>query len=142
MLVKKITFPSPTELENIKDIKDDNIDVFVELEDGSNYTVVVGTPKNLESLMDKEKSDFFGPGCPFIIVKKLTKEIIEEAIKEHAKDNAYWLKFYHLAGEVDIDTVNKLLDRINERDKLFDKVFEEGNSSEIDTFFERHKLID
>ena len=40
MLVKKITFPSPTELEDIKDIKDDNIDVFVELKDGSNYTQI------------------------------------------------------------------------------------------------------
>lgn len=31
---------------------------------------------------------------------------------------------------------------MTERDKPFDKVFEAGNYSEIDTFFERHKLID
>ena len=31
MLVKKISFPNPNELE---DIENDNIDVFVELEDG------------------------------------------------------------------------------------------------------------
>ena len=58
------------------------------------------------------------------------------------EDNGYWLKFYHLAGEICIDTVNKLLDRMIERDKLFDQVFQKGNPSEIDTFFERHKLID
>lgn len=43
MLVKKISFPSP--LKYTEDIYDDNLDVFVELEDGSDYIVIVGTPK-------------------------------------------------------------------------------------------------
>ena len=58
MEVKKISFPSPNELEKIEDIWDDNIDVFVELEYGHTYTVVVGTAKNLESLMEKKKVTF------------------------------------------------------------------------------------
>jgi len=51
MLIKKISFPSP--LEYTEDIYDDNLDVFVELEDGSEYTVIVGTPKNLLTLMNR-----------------------------------------------------------------------------------------
>jgi hypothetical protein len=45
MLVKSISFP--TYLKDITDIENDNIDVFVEVEDGYTYTVVVATPKNI-----------------------------------------------------------------------------------------------
>lgn len=44
MLIKKISFPIP--LKRVDDIYDDNLDVFVELEDGFEYSVTVGTPKN------------------------------------------------------------------------------------------------
>jgi hypothetical protein len=44
--------------------------------------------------MDKEKMNYFEPGHPFIIVKKLTKEIITEAIEAYVSDDAYWLKLY------------------------------------------------
>ena len=80
MLIKSISFPTYLE----EDIENSNIDVFVELEDGYTYTVVVATAKNIESLMDKEKMNYFEPGYPFIIVKKLTKEIISEAIEAYA----------------------------------------------------------
>lgn len=82
MLIKSISFPNC--LENIVDIENDNIDVFVELENGYTYTVVVGTAKNIEFLMDKEKMNYFEPGHPFLIVKKLTKEIIYKAIEAYA----------------------------------------------------------
>ena len=49
MLIKSISFPTP--LEDIKDIEDDNIDVFVELEDGYTHTVVVATSKNILTLL-------------------------------------------------------------------------------------------
>ena len=42
MLVKNIVFP--TSLERIEDIKNDNIDIFVELENGWTYTMVLTTP--------------------------------------------------------------------------------------------------
>ena len=58
--------------------------------------------------MDKEKTNFSEPGDPFIIVRKLTKEIIEEAVKAYAENDAYWLKFYHFAGEVDTAVFNRL----------------------------------
>lgn len=52
MLVKKISFPSP--LEYIENLGNDNLDVFVELEDDSEYCVIVGTPKNILYLMGKD----------------------------------------------------------------------------------------
>jgi len=107
MLVKSISFP--TYLEDIMDIENSNIDVFVELEDGYTYTVVVATAKNIESLMDKEKMNYFEPGYPFIIVKKLTKDIIEETLKAYAENNdGYWLKLYHFAGKINKTVFNKL----------------------------------
>ncbi|WP_066063438.1 hypothetical protein [Neobacillus soli] len=47
-----ITIEFPTPLSQIPDSKDDNVDVFVELDDGFTYTLVVSTPKNLETLME------------------------------------------------------------------------------------------
>jgi len=107
MLVKSISFP--TYLEDITDIENSNIDVFVELENGYTYTVVVATAKNIESLMDKEKMNYFEPGYPFIIVKKLTKDIIEETLKAYTENNdGYWLKLYHFAGKINKTVFNKL----------------------------------
>jgi hypothetical protein len=112
MEVKKISFP--TQLKDIKDIDDDNIDVFVELDDGYIYTVVIATYKNLLSQMDAMKSDFLEAGSPFIIVRRLTEEIIEQAVKSYAKEDAYWLKLNHLSGEFDINTLNQIRDKLAE----------------------------
>ena len=120
MLIKSISFP--TYLEDITDIENGNIDVFVESEDAYTYTVVVATAKNIESLMDKERMNYFGPGYPFIIVKKLTEEIISEASQAYASDERYWLKLYHFAGGVDTTVFNQLqakhMDYLKELDKL------------------------
>jgi len=120
MLVREIRFVSP--LEDARDIEDYNIDVFVELENDFTYTMVVGTPKNLIFLMDKDKMNFLESDDPFIIVKKMTKEIIEEAVQAYAADNAYWLKFYHFGEEVNIDVFNQLefeqIEELKEIDEL------------------------
>jgi hypothetical protein len=113
----------PTYLEDITDIENDNIDVFVELEDGYTYTVVVATAKNIESLMDQEKMNYFRPGDPFIIVKKLTKDIIEETLKAYAENNdGYWLKLYHFAGDINKTVFDKLqaehIEYLKELDEL------------------------
>ena len=79
MKVESITFLS--DLKDVKDIFDDNMDVSVKLENGRNYVLVVGTPKNLLRLMENEKSDFLSPEDPIVIVKKMTKEVIEQAIR-------------------------------------------------------------
>ena len=63
MLIKSISFP--TYLEDIKDVENDNIDVFVELENDNDYTytVTVATAKNLESLINKKKLNYYGGCC-------------------------------------------------------------------------------
>ena len=122
MLVKKISFVRPNLLEEISDIEDYNVDVFVELESGYTYTVVIATAKNIVALMDKEKINFSEPGDPFIIVRKLTKGIIEEAVKAYAENDAYWLKFYHFAGKVDTAVFNKLQDEQTEYLKELDEL--------------------
>jgi len=38
---------------------------------------------------ENEKSDFLSPGDPIVIVKKITKEVIEETIQAYAEDYAY-----------------------------------------------------
>jgi predicted DNA-binding protein len=93
-----------THLNEIEDVYNSNIEVFVTLQDGFPLTIVVGTPKNLQYLMEKDKVNFYGPGLPWIIVQKLTKEIIQEAIKAYIDDKpeGYWLKLYHFAPDIDI----------------------------------------
>ena len=134
MKVESITFLS--DLKDVKDIFDDNMDVSVNLENGKNYVVVVGTPKNLLRLMENEKSDFLSPGDPIIIVKKMTKEVIEQAIKAYAEDSAYYLKFYSAA--LDTKTLDILKDRSIARSKLLDDLLDQGESIDI----ENYDLID
>ena len=64
MLIKSISFP--TYLEDITDIENSNIDVFVELEDGYTYTVVVATAKNIESLINEKKVNYFELSYSFV----------------------------------------------------------------------------
>ena len=134
MKVESITFLS--DLKDVKDIFDDNMDVSVNLENGRNYVLVVGTPKNLVRLMENEKSDFLSPGDPIVIVKKMTKEVIEQAIKAYAEDDAYYLKFY--SAELDTKTLDILKDRSIARDKLLDDLLDKGQSIDI----ENYDLID
>lgn len=68
MEVENITFL--TDLKDIKDIFDDNMDVSVNLENGRNYILVGGTSKNLLRLIENEKSDSLSLGDPIVIVKK------------------------------------------------------------------------
>ena len=106
MLIKKIIYPSY--LDKIKDIECDNIDVCVTLENGFTYNLIVGTPRNIEFLMDRDKKNYFGPGYPFIIVKKLNKEIIRQAIQAFLIDEAHWIRLHHFAGDINTDTFTKL----------------------------------
>lgn len=78
MEVKNTTFPSS--LEHIKHIYDDNIDVFVELDDEHIYIIVAITYRNIRSQMDKINDDFLKASYPFIITKKLIMKISKRAI--------------------------------------------------------------
>jgi hypothetical protein len=52
--------------------------------------------------VDSNKSDFIESGYPSIVVRKLTKKIIQATLKNFAEYNAYWLKFYAWALIVNI----------------------------------------
>lgn len=99
-----------THLNNIEDIYNSNIEVFVTFEDGFTVTIIVGTPKNLQYLMEKDNMNFYSPGLPWVIVQKLTVETIHEAIQAYMDDspNGYWLKLYHFALDIDMDVFNQL----------------------------------
>ncbi|RTE10628.1 hypothetical protein [Paenibacillus whitsoniae] len=96
MKVQNIFYPTP--LSKIVDIENDNIDIFVELEDGMTYTLVVSTPKNQLWYMEKEGINYIPPRPPDIIVKSITEENIQNAVASFAAGNAYWLKVYYLSG--------------------------------------------
>lgn len=134
MKVESITFLS--NLKDVEDIFDDNMDMVVKLNDGHKYVVVVATQKNLLTLMNREKSAFLSPGDPMIIVKKMTKEVIEKAIHAYAENNGYYLKLY--AADFDIKTLDVLKNRYIARDKLLDDLLEKGESIDI----ENYDLID
>lgn len=99
MKIKKITYP--TALEKIPDLYNDNIDVFVETEDGLHFTMTVCTPLFYLHLMEKEKLNFIPASPPDIIVKKLTHNNIQEALESFCEDDGYWMKLYFLSGTND-----------------------------------------
>ena len=123
--MKIINIEFPMYFNDIEDIENDNIDVFVELEDGVTYTMVVSTPKNYYWYMDKEELDYIPPSPPDIIVRSLTKENITKAIEAFAEEDAYWLKLYFLSGDTngvfDVNRMNKMLAQIKKtNDEIFD----------------------
>ena len=73
------------ELSEIKDRYNRNTDVYVKLEDGFSLTITVETPKNLEFLIKKDKINFFEPRPAWIVVQKLTTEIIHEAVEAYMR---------------------------------------------------------
>lgn len=103
MLIKNIRI-----VDQITDIENDSIDVFVDSEDGYTYTVSIATIKNLLQRMDQEKSNFSRPSELVIIVRKLTKEIIIEAIEAYAEDDGFWLKLHQFASDIDISVFDQL----------------------------------
>mmetsp|Transcript_31687 Transcript_31687/g.52905 ORF Transcript_31687/g.52905 Transcript_31687/m.52905 type:complete len:134 (+) Transcript_31687:946-1347(+) len=110
MKVKEIKYlTSPTDRIN------DCLDIFVVLEDNycTNDLVEVTTPQFISAVMKKSKSDFLEPGYPYIIVSKLTDEIIQAAIQAYidTEDDSYWLKLYHIVPTLDIEDINEILYR-------------------------------
>lgn len=121
MKIKEIQF-----IDEVKDVDNDNIDVGVVFKDNHAYTIIVRTPQNLLQEMEKEKTNFVQPGTPTIIVKKLTKEIVTEAIEAYLKldDDAYWLKLCQFGDNIDISVLNKL---DSQQRKLNRSIYGKGN---------------
>lgn len=95
------------------DVLNGNIDVYVTLPDKFELLILVGTPRSLQYLMDEEGADFYNPGRPWIFVRKLTKEIIYEAIKAYieSEPDAYWLKLHYFAPRIDPAIFNQMRDQ-------------------------------
>lgn len=107
-------------IEEIRDLELDSLDILVESESGYTYVVVVTTPVYLADEMIQEKTNFIKPSSPIIIVKKLTKQIIEEAILAYSEDNAYWLKLCHFGDSINISVLNQLQKEHREEWDLFE----------------------
>ena len=76
------------------DAENDNCDVHLHLDDGRVYSFVVATPQNLFWCMDNEGRDYFF-GIPPVLVKRLTREIVERALAALAsEDGGRWLSVY------------------------------------------------
>lgn len=103
MLIKEIKI-----LNDITDVENDSIDVSLESEDGYTFTVSIATTKNLLQKMDQEKSNFSNPSELVIVVRKLTPEIITEALEAYAEDNAFWLKLHQFASRINISMLDEL----------------------------------
>ena len=129
-------------LDDLKeiDIENDNIDVSVETDEGDVYTVSLATPKHLQFLISKDKLGYTKPGYPFILVNKLTPEIIEQAVKAFAEEDAgYWLKIYYFGGSIGIideSTFDQLKTKRNE------ELNELNELTDIDELDEFNGLLD
>lgn len=115
MKIKTITI-----VDEIIDLELDILDVLVECEDGYTYVVVITTPVYLADEMAQENINYIKPQSPIIIVKKLTKQIIEEAILAYADNDAYWLKLCHFGNIIDISILNQVQKKYMEEWDLFE----------------------
>ena len=111
--IKKIEYLIPP-----RDIFNDALDVFVSLEDdyctdGFCYFIEVTTPQFFFTFMEKKKMKFFSPNYPFIIVSKLTDDIIRAAIESfiNTQDDLYWLKLYHITVALESEDIDEILYR-------------------------------
>ena len=100
-----------TEIENIYN---DRVDVIVRLDDDCNYAIDLPTPQYLLSVMKENNQPFIGPGENYIMVEKLTPEIIKKTLTAFVKEeNAYWLKLLHISHFFEIETLNNLRNQVN-----------------------------
>lgn len=92
--------PQFTEIENSYNA---NTEIRVTLADDFCLTVLIATPENLKYLMAKDKVNFRKPGRPWIIIRKMTKEIIYEAVQGYmdASPDGFWLKMCYFASDFD-----------------------------------------
>ncbi|MBP1046773.1 hypothetical protein I6N96_10895 [Enterococcus sp. BWM-S5] len=110
MEVAKIEYP--TALDKIEDLTDDNIDIFVTLDDGYTYTLVVSTLKNVGTLMNEKR--YSEPGCvqQLIIVEELSEELIKIAVEAYAEDeDGMFLKVSNLATGFEMKELDAALER-------------------------------
>ena len=69
--------------------------------------------------MKKYKKNFVPPRYLYIILLKLTGEVIGSAIQQFidAEEDSYWLKLYHMTATLNIEDINEILERKEKKDK-------------------------
>ncbi len=75
-----IFYPMPP--EELEDIRNDNIDVCINMADGSHYTLVVTTPMHLAEMMREEGEYYIHPEFRFVTVSRLERPVIEQVVRE------------------------------------------------------------
>ena len=95
--------------------------------------------------MEEEKTNFVRSCATTMIVKKLTNEIITEAVEAYLKldDGGYWLKLCQFGDNIDISVFNKLDSQQRKLDnliygKLFNYSFQKYSNFSLEdiAFFE------
>ena len=95
----KYSITYPTSLETV-DAENDNVDVCLHMDDGTEYAFVISTPENLKTIMKKEGIPYYPPGYPFLIVEKITKENIELLIEKLVDEGELFLRVYGTNFEI------------------------------------------
>ena len=95
--MKVISIEYPVPLEDCNKMND-NIDIFVMLENGKKYCVTVATVDWIQGYIG---TGYMPSGAPDIIVRELRHQLIEEAVNEYAEGDAYWLRVFSMSyGDV------------------------------------------
>ena len=93
----------------------DNVVVFITLpmlpDPEYSLSVTVGTPAFQEKLLGDRS--YLEPGKPWILVSKLTSEIIYAAIEAYTINGAYWLLLLHSCHKIDRKVFLELLNKEN-----------------------------
>lgn len=85
----RVEFVSPEEDINPEN---DNVDVFLHLDDGRVYGFLVATPNNIYWCMDNEANDHYF-GVPPLFVRTLTRDCVERAFVALLQEPE-WLNVY------------------------------------------------
>lgn len=85
----RIEFATPEEQLNPEN---DNADIFLHLDDGRVYGLLVATPSSIYWCMDNEGTDHYF-GVPPLFVRILTRKAVEAAVEALLKEQK-WLNVY------------------------------------------------
>lgn len=106
------------ELNEFNTMDNGSVDVWVETNEGTCYILEISTPQHMEAVMKEDQLNYVRPGCPRVIVKQITKEIVEEAAQAYAEVNrGCWLKAHHFSHHMDKNIFETLRAKEQEKNK-------------------------
>jgi hypothetical protein len=121
MKVKKIRFIGVNTLSEIEDIENATIDVYVELLGDNNiYLLILETYKYVLNRMNNEGLNYNQASPPTVIVRRLTKSVIQETVNQYSEKKAYWLKYYNAGGKMEISVLEQWQNKWVQDDEIID----------------------